>query len=80
MVEAVYIVCIMLICIIGIMMLHSLATRLYIIDYHAYIKAIVIVAVSILEIVVSIIATAIIFLRLVIIFNEIKYIALHLLR
>ena len=80
MVEAVYIVCIMLICIIGVMMLHSLVTRMYIIDYDFYIQAIVIVAVSILEIMVSIIATAIIFLRLVIMFNEIKNIALHVLR
>ena len=80
MVEVVYIVCIMLICIIGVMMLHSLVTRMYIIDYDFYIQAIVIVAVSILEIMVSIIATAIIFLRLVIMFNEIKNIALHVLR
>ena len=80
MVEVVFIVCIMLICIIGVMMLHSLVTRMYIIDYDFYIQAIVIVAISILEIVVSIIAIAIIFLRIVIIFNEIKNIALHLLR
>ena len=69
--DILYIVCTVLICILAVI-IHSLAIRLNVTEYDAYIKPIVIVALSFSEIGVSIIAIIIVLLRLVITVDEVQ--------